>query len=66
MGPSARSVQVHKSSTFANSEQLTRHYNSEEEWEKVKQELVGFVMQRDEGLNAKIELLMKDEYERVN
>eukprot|EP01132_Coremiostelium_polycephalum_P007695 gene7695-9465_t len=37
-----------------------RNLSSEEEWFTTKQELVGFVMKREEGINAKIELLMKD------
>lgn len=35
---------------------------SEEEWETTKNELVGFVMKRDENITAKIELLLKDGY----
>jgi len=37
-----------------------RNLSSEEEWEATKKELVVFVMQREENIDSKIELLMKD------
>ncbi|GAM18171.1 hypothetical protein SAMD00019534_013460 [Acytostelium subglobosum LB1] len=37
-----------------------RNLSSEEEWAKVKEELVVYVMKRDENINSKIELLLKD------
>ncbi|KYQ99826.1 hypothetical protein DLAC_03778 [Tieghemostelium lacteum] len=37
-----------------------RNLSSEEEWEATKNELVVFVMKREENINSKIELLMKD------
>ncbi|EFA83868.1 hypothetical protein PPL_02938 [Heterostelium album PN500] len=37
-----------------------RNLSSEEEWAAIKEELVVFVMKRDENINSKIELLMKD------
>ncbi|EGG17924.1 hypothetical protein DFA_08925 [Cavenderia fasciculata] len=37
-----------------------RNLSSEEEWAEIKEQLVVFVMKREENLNSKIELLMKD------
>ena len=35
---------------------------NEDEWEQIKQELVQYVMKRDENIAQKIELLLKDGY----
>ncbi|KAK5579261.1 hypothetical protein RB653_008942 [Dictyostelium firmibasis] len=37
-----------------------RNISSEEEWEEKKKELVVYIMKREENINSKIELLLKD------
>ncbi|EGC33122.1 hypothetical protein DICPUDRAFT_37243 [Dictyostelium purpureum] len=39
---------------------IIRNLSSEEEWNQTKNELVEYVMKKEENINSKIELLMKD------
>eukprot|EP01133_Synstelium_polycarpum_P007206 gene7206-8370_t len=49
-----------KIDTTAEKWDAIRNLSSEEEWTAIKEELVVFVMKREENVNSKIELLMKD------